>query len=121
MFCLPLKNNHLIIIFLLQLDIIDMWREYFIELKNESMERILTMKMLFQRLKAIFFHLWIVITFEEENYINHLKKLAENDRKNIDHRMPNALIQGAALTVCRRNSLSFHVEFSCRQKLVHHR
>ena len=35
-----------------------------------------------------------------EHHINNNKKLAEQDRNNIDHQMPNEFIQGSALTVC---------------------
>jgi hypothetical protein len=44
--------------------------------------------------------LWIVITFQEKDYIEKAKKAGEQDRKNIDHQMPNEFIQGGALTVC---------------------
>ncbi|CAF0841023.1 unnamed protein product [Adineta steineri] len=43
--------------------------------------------------------LWIVITFQEKQYIEKAKKAAEQDRKNSDHQMPNEFIQGAALNV----------------------
>jgi hypothetical protein len=78
-----------------------MWGDYFIRLKNEFVEIILTIKqMIFNSIMMILYCLWIVITFQEENYINKAKKLAEKDRNNIDNVMPNDFIQGAALTVC---------------------
>jgi hypothetical protein len=75
-----------------------MWDDYFVRLKNEFIEIILTIKrMIFNLLMMILHCLWIVITFQEKNYINNAKKLAEKDRNN---QIPNDFIQGLALTVC---------------------
>ncbi len=38
--------------------------------------------------------LWIVITFQEQNWTNNVQKLAEEDRNRIDHRITNEFIQG---------------------------
>jgi hypothetical protein len=76
-----------------------MWNERFVRLKNEFIEIILTIKrMITNPLMMILHCLWIVITFQEKNYINNAKKLAEQDRKNIDYQIPNEFIQGVALT-----------------------
>ncbi len=77
-----------------------MWGEYFIRLKNEIIEIILTIKrMICNPLMMILQCLWIVITFQEEHFIKNAKKLAEDDRKNINHQMPNEFLQGGAVTV----------------------
>lgn len=43
--------------------------------------------------------LWIVITCQEETWIENSKILAEQDRKNGHDQMPNEFIQGNAVTV----------------------
>lgn len=77
-----------------------MFYEWFVRLKNELIEIILTTKrMITNPLMMILSCLWIVISFQEENWIKQMKQLAEDDRKNITHQMPNESIQGVALTV----------------------
>lgn len=79
-----------------------MWYEWFILLKNESIELILTTKQMIMNILFMLLNsLWIVISYQEKNWVENAKKLAEKDRNNIDHHMPNQFIQGAALTVCR--------------------
>ena len=75
--------------------------EWFARFKNELFEIIFTTKMIVcQLLLATLRSLWIVITFQEDNWIKKKKILAEQDRNNINHQMPNEFIQGAALNVC---------------------
>jgi plasmid replication initiation protein len=102
-----------------------MWDEKFVRLKNEFIEIILTIKQMISNPLMMILHcLWIVITFQEENYINNAKKLAEKDRKNIDHQMPNEFIQGVALTVRKYDHLKIiHFIYFSRTfslKRVHH-
>jgi hypothetical protein len=79
-----------------------MWGDYFVRLKNEFIEIILTIKgMILNPVSMISYFLWIIITFQEENYINNAIKLAKEDRNKIDYQMPNEFIQGIALTVCK--------------------
>jgi hypothetical protein len=73
--------------------------EWFVRLKNELMEIILTIKQVCKLLMMMLNFLWIVITFQEENWINKAIELGEQDRKNINYQMPNEFIQGSALTV----------------------
>jgi hypothetical protein len=85
-----------------------MWVDYFVRLKNEFIEIILTIKgMIFNPVLMISYFLWIIITFQEENYINNAIKLAEEDRNKIDYQMPNEFIQGIALTVCKIINFQF--------------
>jgi hypothetical protein len=85
-----------------------MWDERFIRLKNAFIEIILTIKrMICNCLMTILQCFWIVISFQEENFITNAKKLAEKDRNNIDHQIPNDFIQGVALTVCL---ISAHID-----------
>ena len=80
---------------------VKMLGEWFVRLKNELIEIILTTKrMISNPLMMILQCLWIVISSKEEDYIQKMKKLAEEDKKNSDDRMPNEFIQGVALTVC---------------------
>jgi len=75
--------------------------EWFVRLKNELFAIIFTTKMIVcQLLLGTLHSLWIVITCQEDNWINKKKILAEQDRNNIDHQMPNEFIQGTALSVC---------------------
>lgn len=78
-----------------------MWNyEYFVRLKDEFIEIMLTIKrMILNPVMMILNFLWIIITFQEQNWVNNIKKLAEDERKNIDYQMPNEDIQGVALTV----------------------
>lgn len=77
-----------------------MWGEWFVRLKNESIEIMLTIKRMITNLFISLIHLlWIVISFQEKNWTKKIKQLAEDDRKNINDQMPNESIQGAALTV----------------------
>ena len=74
---------------------------WFVRLKNEIVEIIITTKrMMITSLTMVLRSLWIVISFQEENWIKNAKKLAEEDRAKSDYRMPNAFVQGSALTVC---------------------
>ncbi|UJR19972.1 hypothetical protein I4U23_023104 [Adineta vaga] len=76
-----------------------MWDERFVRLKNEIIEIFLTMKrMILNPVMMILHCLWIVITFQEKEWIKNAKNLAEQDRNNDEHRMPNEFIQGAAVT-----------------------
>ena len=76
--------------------------ERFVRMKNEITEILLTTKqMIFHPLMMILYSLWMVITFQQENFIKNAKKLAEQDRNNSDHQMPNETIQGSSLTVCK--------------------
>src|ERR1700733_12458448 len=78
-----------------------MWGDYFVRLKNELIEITLTIKRMIEHpLMMMLKCLWLVITFQEEDFINNAKKLAEKDRNNIDNVMPNEIIQGLALAVC---------------------
>jgi hypothetical protein len=72
---------------------------WFVRLKNEIIEIVLTIKeMICNPLMMILRCLWIVITFQEQNWIENVKQLAEKDRINQDNIMPNEFIQGVALT-----------------------
>ncbi len=54
-----------------------------IVLKNEFIEIILTIKrMISNPLRMILHCLWIVISFQEEDYIHKAKQLAEEDKQN---------------------------------------
>jgi len=78
-----------------------MWDERFVRIKTEIIDILLTIKQMICRPLMMVLHcFWIVITFQEENWIKKAKLLAEQDRNNNDQRMPNEFIQGAALTVC---------------------
>lgn len=56
----------------------NMWDERFIRLKNAFIEIILTIKrMICNCLMTILQCFWIVISFQEENFITNAKKLAE--------------------------------------------
>ncbi|CAF3145203.1 unnamed protein product, partial [Rotaria sp. Silwood2] len=73
--------------------------EWFVKLINELIEIFLTIKqMICSRLMMILYCLWIVITFQEDNWIKNKKKIAQQDRFNINNQMPNEVIQGTALT-----------------------
>ena len=86
-----------------------MFFKWFVRLKNEFTEIMLTTKrMITNPLMMILQCLWIVITFQEENWIKQMKQLAEDDRKNIDHQMPNESLQGVALTVSILIDRLFH-------------
>jgi hypothetical protein len=75
-----------------------------VKLKNELIEIILTMKqMLYDPILMILNCLWIVITFQEKSWIKNVKTLAEEDRLNMNHQMPNPFIQGVGLTVRQIN------------------
>jgi hypothetical protein len=75
-----------------------------VSLKTELIEIILTIKqMICNPLIMILQCLWIVITFQEDNYRKNCIKLAEEDRNNNDQKMPDEQIQGAAVTVCEKN------------------
>jgi hypothetical protein len=77
-----------------------MWNDYFIRLKNELIEIVLTIKeMICRPLLMVLSCLWIVISFQENNRIKNATKLGEQDRENINHQMPDQFIQGGALTV----------------------
>lgn len=76
----------------------NMWDERFVRLKNEFIDIILTIKrMIYNPLMMILHCLWIVISFQEDNWIKNMEQLAEDDRKNIDHQMPNEFMQGKVL------------------------
>lgn len=78
-----------------------MWSGRFVRFKNEFIEIILTIqRMIMNPLMMTLYYLWIVITFQEENSIKNAIKLAEQDKNNAEHRMPNEFIQGAAVIVC---------------------
>ncbi|CAF1678298.1 unnamed protein product [Adineta ricciae] len=75
-----------------------MWSGRFVRLKNEFIEIILTIqRIIMNPLMMTLHYLWIVITFQEKNSIKNAKKLAEQDKNNNEHRMPNEFIQGAAV------------------------
>lgn len=77
-----------------------MWSKYFVRLKNELIEIILTIKrIILNPVSMIFNFLWIIITFQEQNWVNNVQKLAEDDRNKINNKMPDETIQGVALTV----------------------
>ena len=91
----------------------NMWDEKFVRLKTEFIEIILTIKqMLTNPLMMILHCLWLVITFQEEKFINNAKKIADEDRKT--NQMPNEFIQGTALAVCEK----FFFFFFRRLKLL---
>ena len=72
-----------------------------IRLKNEVTEIVLTMKQMIVNPLMMFLHcLWIVITFQEQDYTRKAKQIAEEDRMKKNHQMPNEFLQGAGLTVC---------------------
>ncbi|CAF2943368.1 unnamed protein product [Rotaria sp. Silwood2] len=73
--------------------------QVFVKLKNEFIEIVLTTKrMICNPIMMILNCLWIVITFQENNWIQQQKKLAEQDLNNRNDEMPNEFIQGTALT-----------------------
>ncbi len=87
-----------------------MWDERFVRIKNEIIDILLTIKVMISHPLMMVLHcFWIVITFQEENWIKKMKFLAEQDRNNNDQRMPNEFIQGVALTVCNIHLLSFRI------------
>ncbi|CAF1039295.1 unnamed protein product [Rotaria sordida] len=66
---------------------------------NEFNEIISTAKrMVYNPVRMILNCLWIVITFQENNWIEERKKLAEQDLNKTNDEMPNELIQGTAVT-----------------------
>ncbi len=84
-----------------------MWDERFVRIKTEIIDILLTIKVMINNpLMMILHSFWIVITFQEENWIKKKKLLAEQDRNNNHQRMPNEFIQGVALTVCIIHLLS---------------
>ena len=100
-----------------------MWGEHFIRLKSEVIEIILTIKrMILNPISMILNFLWIIITFQEQNWVNNVKQLAEDERNTIDHQMPNECVQGVALTVCATTDFQFNNAyfFNFRLKYVHH-
>ena len=96
---------------------------WFVRWKNEIVEIGLTMKrMVAHPLMMMLNCLWIVISGQEEQWIANTKKLAEQDLKNGRDVMPNAFLQGAAVTVCTFY-YSFNrkeIIFFCRLTNVHH-
>ena len=81
-----------------------MWfKQKFVRLKDEFIEVILTIKqMILNPLMMILYCLWIAVTFQEQKWINKQKQLAEEDQNNVNNEMPNELIQGFAIAVCRQ-------------------
>ncbi|CAF1551739.1 unnamed protein product, partial [Rotaria sordida] len=70
-----------------------------VNLINEFNEIISTAKrMVYNPVRMILNCLWIVITFQENNWIEERKKLAEQDLNKTNDEMPNELIQGTAVT-----------------------
>lgn len=83
-----------------------MWDEKLVRLKNDLTEIIMTMKqMLVNPLMMILNCLWIVITFQEKDYIRKTRQTAEEDRMKKDYQMPNEFVQGEAITVCSFSNL----------------
>ncbi|CAF4142401.1 unnamed protein product, partial [Rotaria sp. Silwood1] len=67
---------------------------------NSFIEIILTAKrMIFNPVKMILYYLWVVITRQEDDWIQKRKQLAEQDLNNKNDEMPNEFIQGIAVTV----------------------
>jgi hypothetical protein len=104
-----------------------MWGDYFVRFKDELTEIWLTIKQMIRKPLMMMLHcLWIVITFQEKDYIEKAKKAGEQDRKNIDHQMPNEFIQGGAIGVSIIKLLNFkivHIDlmqrlFNLRKTLV---
>ncbi|CAF1345917.1 unnamed protein product [Rotaria sordida] len=75
-----------------------MWWHWFVRLKNEIIEIILTIKQMICRPVMMILHcLWLVITCQEKTWIQNAKQLAEQDRLKNDDIGPNEQIQGTAL------------------------
>ena len=77
-----------------------MWDEKLVRFKNEAMEILLTIKQMLANPVMMVLHcLWIVITFQDEDYARKVKQTAEEDRMKKNHQMPNEFLQGNALVV----------------------
>ncbi|CAF0992276.1 unnamed protein product [Adineta steineri] len=75
-----------------------MWWHWFVRLKNEIDEIVLTMKQMIARPVRMILHcFWLMITLQEKTWIENAKQLAEQDRLNNDDVGPNEMIQGTAL------------------------
>ncbi len=73
---------------------------WFVRLKDEIIEIILTIKqMICNPLMMILQCLWLIITGQEKSFIQSCKKLAEQDLVNNGDVMPNEHVQGMAIAV----------------------
>lgn len=77
-----------------------MWNERFAAFHSSISDLLTMLKRMFNTPVMMFLHcLWMVITFQEDSWVERTKQLAEEDRKKSSEKMPDQFIQGTAVTV----------------------